>query len=61
MVHKLSTQIWRLEAIVNSFMLEQRPEMSRLFKAIKPVRKGAGDVRDVLGFPCIQIISERRA
>jgi CHAD domain-containing protein len=47
MVHKLRTQTRRLEAILNSFMLEQQPEMRRLLKAMKPVRKAAGAVRDM--------------
>jgi hypothetical protein len=41
-VHKLRTQIRRLEALLNSFMLEQQPEMRRLLKVMKPVRKAAG-------------------
>jgi CHAD domain-containing protein len=47
MVHKLRTRIRRLEAMLDSFMLEQQPEMSRLLKAMKPVRRAAGDLRDV--------------
>ena len=62
-MHKLRTQTRRLESILNSFMLEQEPEMKRLLKVMTPVRKAAA-VRDnpaiVLGFPCIQIISEHR-
>ena len=47
MVHKLRTQTRRLEAILNSFMLDHEPEMRRLLKAMKPVRKAAGAVRDM--------------
>jgi CHAD domain-containing protein len=47
MVHELRTQTRRLEAILNSFMLEQQPEMRRLLKAMKPIRKAAGAVRDM--------------
>ena len=46
-VHKLRTQTRRLEAMLNSFMLEQEPEMRRLLKAMTPVRKAAGAVRDM--------------
>jgi hypothetical protein len=45
MVHKFRTQTRRLEATLNSlnsFMLEQEPEMRRLLKAMRPVRKAAG-------------------
>src|SRR5579859_2774337 len=41
MVHKLRTQTRRTEAIVSSFMLDQEPEVRRLLKAMKPVRKAA--------------------
>jgi CHAD domain-containing protein len=47
MVHTLRTHTRRLEAILNSFMLEQQPEMRRLLKAMKPIRKAAGTVRDM--------------
>ena len=47
MVHKLRTQTRRTEAIVSSFMLDQEPEIRRLLKAMKPVRKAAGEVRDM--------------
>jgi CHAD domain-containing protein len=47
MVHKLRTQTRRMEAIVSSFMLDQEPEVRRLLKAMKPVRKAAGEVRDM--------------
>ena len=47
MVHKLRTQTRRLEAMLNSFMLEREPEMRRLLKAMNPVRKAAGAVRDM--------------
>jgi CHAD domain-containing protein len=47
MVHKLRTQTRRLEANLSSFMLDQEPEVRRLLKAMKPVRKAAGVVRDM--------------
>jgi CHAD domain-containing protein len=47
MVHKLRTQTRRLEAMLNSFMLEREPEMRRLLKAMNPIRKAAGAVRDM--------------
>ena len=47
MVHKLRTQTRRMEAIVSSFLLDQEPEIRRLLKAMKPVRKAAGEVRDM--------------
>jgi CHAD domain-containing protein len=46
-VHKLRTQTRRLEAIIDAFMLEEAPEMRRLVKVMKPVRKAAGAVRDM--------------
>lgn len=47
MVHKLRTQTRRMEAMVSSFILDREPEMRRLLKAMKPVRKAAGVVRDM--------------
>jgi CHAD domain-containing protein len=47
MVHKLRTQTRRLEAMLNSFMLERQPEMRRLLEAMNPIRKAAGAVRDM--------------
>ena len=47
MVHKLRTHTRRLEAMLNSFMLEREPDMRRLLKAMNPVRKAAGAVRDM--------------
>ncbi len=45
-VHKLRTRTRRVEAIVRAFMPEQ-PKARRLLKLLKPMRKAAGEVRDM--------------
>jgi CHAD domain-containing protein len=46
-VHSLRTQTRRLEAIVEAFNLEQKRQTRQLLKTVTPVRKAAGDVRDM--------------
>jgi CHAD domain-containing protein len=46
-VHHLRTQTRRLEAMLDAFMIEEQPEMRRLLKAVTPIRKAAGAVRDM--------------
>jgi CHAD domain-containing protein len=46
-VHFLRTQTRRLEAIVEAFNLEQKRQTRQLLKTVTPVRKAAGDVRDM--------------
>ena len=46
-VHKLRTQARRLEAVVAALMPHERKGAHRLLKAVKPVRKCAGEVRDM--------------
>lgn len=46
-VHSLRTQTRRLEAIVEAFMLDRKKKTRDLLKAMTPVRKAAGDVRDM--------------
>lgn len=46
-VHALRTQSRRLEAIVNALMLDEKKKTRRLLKAMTPVRKAAGEVRDM--------------
>lgn len=46
-VHSLRTQTRRLEAIVDAFMLDRKKKTRDLLKAVTPVRKAAGDVRDM--------------
>jgi CHAD domain-containing protein len=46
-VHRLRTQTGRLEAIVSASVLERKKHARQLIKTLKPVRKAAGDVRDM--------------
>jgi CHAD domain-containing protein len=46
-VHALRTQTRRIEAIVNALMLERKKRSRQLLKAVSPVRRAAGDVRDM--------------
>src|ERR1039458_5461523 len=46
-VHHLRTRARRLEAVVAAFMLGHKKMTRRLLKTIKPVRKAAGEVRDM--------------
>lgn len=46
-VHALRTQTRRLEAIVEALTLEDKKKTRRLLNSVTPVRKAAGDVRDV--------------
>jgi CHAD domain-containing protein len=46
-VHSLRTQTRRLEAIIDALILDRSKEPRRLLKAITPVRKAAGQVRDM--------------
>jgi CHAD domain-containing protein len=46
-VHSLRTQTRRLEATLTALVLHRNKEPRRLIKAITPVRKAAGKVRDV--------------
>lgn len=46
-VHSLRTQTRRLEAIVEALMLDRKKKTRQLLKAVTPVRKAAGDVRDM--------------
>lgn len=46
-VHTLRTEVRRLEATLNALAFNQEPEGRRLLKAIAPVRKAAGKVRDI--------------
>jgi CHAD domain-containing protein len=46
-VHHLRTRARRLEAIVAALMLGHKKMTRRLLKTIKPVRKAAGEVRDM--------------
>lgn len=46
-VHSLRTETRRLEAIVEAFMLDQKKSTRNLLKSVTPVRKAAGDVRDM--------------
>jgi CHAD domain-containing protein len=46
-VHKLRTQTRRLEAIVAALTPNQNGKAQRVLKAVAPVRKAAGDVRDM--------------
>jgi hypothetical protein len=59
MVHKLRTTR-RIEAIVSSFILDQEPEMRRLLKAMKPVRKAAGVVCDKGAGNLLKVITVQR-
>ncbi|MGB6689861.1 MAG: CHAD domain-containing protein [Terracidiphilus sp.] len=46
-VHSLRTEARRLEAIVEALMLDRKKKTRQLLKAVSPVRKAAGDVRDM--------------
>jgi CHAD domain-containing protein len=46
-VHSLRTEARRLEAIVEALMLDRKKKTKQLLKAVTPVRKAAGDVRDM--------------
>src|ERR1035441_1525779 len=46
-VHHLRTRARRLEAVVAALMLGHKKMTRRLLKTIKPVRKAAGEVRDM--------------
>src|SRR5579863_4507902 len=46
-VHTLRTQSRRLEATVDALMLDKKKTARRALKAVTPVRKAAGDVRDM--------------
>ncbi|HWG22292.1 MAG TPA: CHAD domain-containing protein [Terracidiphilus sp.] len=46
-VHTLRTRSRRLEAIVHALSPADAPAARRLLKLVKPVRKAAGDVRDM--------------
>ncbi len=46
-VHGLRTQTRRTEAIVHATMLDRKGDGSRLLKALAPVRKAAGALRDM--------------
>ncbi|HEY3628824.1 MAG TPA: CHAD domain-containing protein [Terracidiphilus sp.] len=46
-VHSLRTQSRRLEATITAMALEREKQARRLIKLIKPVRKAAGNVRDM--------------
>jgi CHAD domain-containing protein len=46
-VHALRTHSRRLEAIVNALMLDRKKKTRQLLKKVTPVRKAAGDVRDM--------------
>jgi CHAD domain-containing protein len=46
-VHSLRTQTRRLEAVVDAFDLDRKKKTERLLKAVTPVRKAAGSVRDM--------------
>ena len=46
-MHSLRTQTRRLEAVIAAVSLEREKQPRRLLKLITPVRKAAGDVRDM--------------
>jgi CHAD domain-containing protein len=46
-VHALRTQTRHVEAILLAFQLERKAVGSELLKSLKPIRKAAGDVRDM--------------
>jgi CHAD domain-containing protein len=46
-VHGLRTQARRLEAIVTALMLDSKKPARQMLKSIEPVRKAAGEVRDM--------------
>lgn len=45
-VHALRTQCYRIKSILRAFALEEERDGARLLRAIEPVRKRAGKVRD---------------
>lgn len=46
-VHDIRTQTRRIEATVDAFHIEKKKPGSALVKSLKPIRKAAGDVRDM--------------
>lgn len=46
-VHDVRTQTRRIEAVVGAFQLDDRKAGNKLVKSLKPIRKAAGDVRDM--------------
>jgi CHAD domain-containing protein len=46
-VHSLRTNARQLEAIVDALMLDSKKKTRQLLKSVAPVRKAAGDVRDM--------------
>lgn len=46
-VHNVRTQTRRIEAVARAFRLEEKKSGSALVKKLKPIRKAAGDVRDM--------------
>lgn len=46
-VHALRTETRRIEAIIEALMLDEKKKTRRLLKAVTPVRKAAGEVRDM--------------
>lgn len=46
-VHDVRTQTRRIEAVVEAFQLDDRKSASTLVKSLKPIRKAAGEVRDM--------------
>jgi CHAD domain-containing protein len=62
-VHKLRTCARRIEAIAAALMPGQKKMTRRLLKTIRPVRKAAGDVRDmdVLAAKALSLTGYRRS
>ena len=62
-VHKLRTHARRIEAIAAALMPGQKKLTRRLLKAIRPVRKAAGEVRDmdVLAAKALSVAGYRRS
>jgi CHAD domain-containing protein len=46
-VHDIRTQTRRIEAIANAFRLDEKKIGSALLRSLKPIRKAAGNVRDM--------------
>ena len=46
-VHDVRTQTRRIEAIVGAFQIDKKKSGKDLVKSLKPIRKAAGDVRDM--------------
>jgi len=46
-VHSLRTNARQLEAIVDALMLDSKKKTRQMLKSVAPVRKAAGDVRDM--------------